>query len=114
MGRFTRQHVRWDIILMPSLRPTDGFYTSMPRLEARQRAPREELLERQHHRATVSSWMAHWDLSPCRSRTAAAQDFTATISWVRQARNPIIAGVEDSEAVEVATAVRNAIPPMTT
>lgn len=72
------QLVRLDIILMRCLRPMDGFFTSMPRLEARQRAPREQLLERQHHMATVSLWMAHWDLSPCRSRKAAAQDFTAT------------------------------------
>lgn len=54
MSRSMRQHVRYDMILIRPLRPTDGFYTSMPRLEARQQAPPEQLLEQQHHRATVS------------------------------------------------------------
>lgn len=60
-------------------RPTDGFYTSMPRSEARQQAPPEELLALRPHRETVSSLMAPWGLSPCRWRKAAARDCTVMI-----------------------------------
>jgi hypothetical protein len=53
-SRSQRQHIRHYTILMHPPRPTDEFYTFMPRLEARRQAPPGRLLEQQHHRAMES------------------------------------------------------------
>ena len=54
LSRFMLLHMRYDMILMPSLRPTVESCMSMLRSEARQQAQLEQLLELQHHRATGS------------------------------------------------------------
>ena len=102
------------MILMRPLRLTDGFYTSTRRLGARQQAPPEQPLELQPHRVMVSLLMAHWVLSPCRWRRATAQDCTVMISLARQPHRHTIEEDEDSEAVEGAIVVRDALLPITT
>lgn len=102
------------MILMRPLRLTEGFYTSMRRLEARQKAPPEQPLEPQPRRVMVSWLMGRWGLSPCKWRRATTQDCTVMISLVRRTHRTTIEGDEDFEVVEGATVVRDALLPITT